>query len=308
MKEIKIGTRGSALALAQSNEVMRQLQRRHPAVRFRLVKIRTEGDEFKSVHLFKKNGVGVFTKEIEKYLLSGQVDLAVHSMKDLPTKIAAGLRLAAVPKRARVSDALISGRRFSLKNLPKGSSVGTGSPRRKSQLGRLRPDLKLVDLRGNLDTRVNKVLRDKTLDAIVVARAGLERLGRFARHWTAIDPALLLPAVGQGALALQARGSDRFSLKIAGALNHAETERLVAAERAFLARLGGGCRVPVGMLSVKKGSKIRLRAAVYSTRSGDFLEETVEGPWKDALKAARRLAERLLRRGAGRFLSEARAQ
>ncbi len=306
MKTVRIGTRGSKLALAQSGEVARALKRRHPKLRFELVKIKTAGDEFKSVHLFKKNGIGIFTKEIERRLLNGSVDIAIHSMKDLPTKLARGLVLAAVPKRAKVSDALISRGRHTLKSLPAGSKIGTGSPRRKRQLALLRPDLKLVDLRGNLDTRVSKVLNEKTLDGVVVARAGLERLKKYSRNWKEIDPGTFLPAVGQGALAIQVRKKDRATKKIAGVLNHKETERLTEAERVFLARLGGGCRVPVGILSKKIGGRIRLKAAVFSVNSGSFIEGAIERSWPQAAQAARLLADGLLKQGARRFLSEAR--
>ena len=307
MKTVRIGTRASKLALAQSGEVARALKKRHPRFRFELVKIKTAGDEFKSVHLFKKNGIGVFTKEIERCLLGGSVDIAVHSMKDLPTKLARGLMLAAVPKRASVADALICRRGDTLDSLPVGAKVGTGSPRRKRQLALLRPDLRLIDLRGNLDTRVSKVLNEKTLDGVVVARAGLERLKRFKRSWKEIDPGIFLPAVGQGALAIQVRKKDTAMRKLAGALNHKETELLTAVEREFLNRLGGGCRVPVGILSKKIGSRVRLKAAVFSVNSGSFIEAMIERPWKKALEAARILADGLLKQGARRFLREARS-
>ena len=308
MNMLRIGTRASSLALAQSREVARALKKKHPKLQIQIVKIKTTGDEFQSVHLFKKNNVGIFTKEIERALMAGKIDIAVHSMKDLPTKLARGLFLAAVPQRAKVSDALITLRRHSLESLPAGSRIGTGSPRRKRQLARLRPDLKLVDLRGNLDTRVEKVLRKRSLDGVVVARAGLERLKRFGKNWKEIDPELLLPAVGQGALALQVRVRDKASQKIAGSLNHKETEGLVAAEREFLNRLGGGCRVPVGILSKKSGSRIRLKAAVFSIQSASFIEGAVVRPWKESKAAARELADGLLKQGARRFLSEAREQ
>jgi len=307
MKTFRIGTRGSKLALAQSGEVARALKRRNPHHRFELIKIKTAGDEFRSVQLFKQNGIGIFTKEIERRLLDKSIDIAIHSMKDLPTKLARGLVLAAVPKRASVSDVLVSRGRHTLDTLPPGSKVGTGSPRRKRQLARLRPDLKLVDLRGNLDTRISKVLNEKSLDGVVVARAGLERLKKFSRHWKEIDSQLFLPAVGQGALAIQVRKSDSVTKKIAQTLNHPQTEDLVNLERVFLARLGGGCRVPVGILSKKVGSKVRLKAAVFSVNTGSFIEAIIERPWSRSAQAARELADGLLNQGARRFLAEARA-
>ncbi len=307
MKTVRIGTRGSLLALAQSREVARALKKRHPKLFFEIIKIKTAGDEFKSVHLFKKNNIGIFTKEIERRLLDGSVDIAIHSMKDLPTKLARGLVLGAVPKRGNISDALISLGRHNLESLPKGSRVGTGSPRRKRQLARLRPDLRLVELRGNLDTRVSRVLREKTLDGVVVARAGLERLKKFKRYWREINPEIFLPAVGQGALAIQVRKNDAYTRKIAAVLNHKDTEHLTLVEREFLSRLGGGCRVPVGILSKKIGSRVRLKAAVFSVSTGSFIEAEIERPWTQAIKAARLLADGLLRQGARRFLLEARA-
>ncbi len=307
MKTVRIGTRGSKLALAQSGEVARALKRRHPKLKFKLVKIKTAGDEFKSVQLFKKNGIGIFTKEIERRLLEGAVDIAIHSMKDLPTKLAGGLVLAAVPKRAKVADVLLTRERYTLQTIPGGAKVGTGSPRRKRQLARLRPDLKLIDLSGNLDTRISKVLQEKTLDGIVVARAGLERLKKYSQYWKEIDPDLFLPAVGQGALALQVRQKDAAMKKIVRVLNHKETERLSETERVFLNRLGGGCRVPVGILSKKTGTRIQLKAAVFSVKTGSFIEAAVQKPWGQALQAAESLADGLLKQGARRFLAEARA-
>lgn len=307
MNTVRVGTRASALALAQTREVVRALKRRHPKQRFSIVKIKTTGDEYRGVHLFKKNHVGVFTKKIERRLLDGKVDIAVHSMKDLPTTLARGLTVAAVLRRADVADALISRERHTLRSLPAGSRIGTGSPRRKRQLALLRPDIEIVDLRGNLDTRVSKVLRERVLDGVIVARAGLKRLKRFRRYLRRIDPKIFLPAVGQGALAIEARQKDERAKKIARALNHPESERLVAAEREFLKRLRGGCRVPAGILSRKIGGRIRLRAAVYSVRSDGFVEGVVERPWAQAAEAARTLAEDLLCRGARRFLRQARA-
>ncbi len=306
MIPIRIGTRSSALALAQTGLIVSALKKRHPRLRFETVRIKTEGDEFKSVELFKKNHIGVFTKEIERRLLDKTIDIAVHSLKDLPTRLARGLALAAVPKRASIADVLISRDRHTLKTLPPGSKVGTGSPRRKQQLMRLRPDLRVLDLRGNLDTRVSKVLHKKTLDGVVVARAGIERLKKFGKFWKELDPKTFLPAVGQGALAIQVRAKDARTKKVVASLNHPESERLTAVEREFLNRLQGGCRVPVGILSKKTGTRIRLKAAVFSVKTDAFVEASVERPWPGAMEAARELADILLEAGARKFLREAR--
>ncbi len=303
---IRIGSRGSKLALAQASEVRRKLARLCPGVKFELVQIKTHGDEYQSVEIFKKMRAGVFTKEIEKKLLSGAVDMAVHSLKDLPTDLPRGLKLAAIPKRASVEDVLISRYRYTVESLPPGARVGTGSPRRKLQLLRLRPDLKLVDLRGNLDTRVSKVLKEKSLDAVMVARAGLERLGKFKRFCRTVPAKQVLPAVGQGALGLETRAKDPAVEKIVRRLNHPETEVLARAERRFLQELRGGCRVPVGILAKRVGNKIYLKAAVFSVRNQGYVESEIRRPFSRSLQAAAILAKELLKKGARNFLLEAR--
>ncbi len=304
---IRIGTRGSKLALAQSSMVQRGLARQCPGVRFELVLIKTHGDEYQSVELFKKTRTGVFTKEIEKKLLDGSVDVAVHSLKDLPTDLAKGLRLGAIPKRAPSEDVLISRHLYTLESLPPGAKVGTGSPRRKRQILRLRPDLKLVDLRGNLDTRVSKVLKEKSLAAVVVARAGLERLKKFKRSFRAIPAKQVLPAVGQGALGLEIRDKDRVVEKIVRLLNHPESEILAHAERRFLKELRGGCRVPVGILSKRIGNKIYLKAAVFSVKNPGCVQAEITRPYSQSLEAGTALAKMLLKKGARQFLLEARS-
>lgn len=304
---IRVGSRGSKLALAQASEVIRKLKQLRPDLRLELVPVKTYGDEYQSVEIFKRTQVGVFTKEIEKKLLNGTIDIAVHSLKDLPTDLPRGLKLAAVPKRASVEDVLISRHQYTLESLPPGARVGTGSPRRKRQLLRLRPDLKVTDLRGNLDTRAAKVLKEKKLDAVMVARAGLERLGKFKRFCRVIPAKSVLPAVGQGALGLQTRANDPAVEKIARLLNHPETEVLTRAERGFLKELRGGCRVPVGIFAKKVGSKIHLKAAVFSVKSPACVEAESIRPFVQALEAAKLLARELLKKGARNFLLEARA-
>ena len=308
MREVRIGTRGSALALAQARDVMRRLKKKNPNVKFRLVKIKTLGDEFRGVEIFKKSGTGVFTKAIEKKLLSGAIDIAVHSLKDLPTLLARGLVLGGVPKRFPAEDVLISRGRYDLRRLPRGARVGTGSPRRKRQLLRRRPDLKVVDLRGNLDTRVAKALKEKKLDAVVVARAGLLRVKKYLKYARSLSLREMLPAVGQGALGLQARRSDKEILKMLEKIHDGKTEKEVAAERAFLQTLRGGCRVPVGAYGRIRGSRLTLQGAVFSVKSGGFLQDGLSAPVSQYLRTGITLAKRLLKRGAGRFLKEARAE
>jgi hydroxymethylbilane synthase len=303
---IRIGTRGSKLALAQASEVRQKLERLCPDHNFKIVIIKTRGDEYQSVEAFKKTHVGVFTKEIEKQLLSGVVDIAVHSLKDLPTDLAKGLKLVAIPRRASAQDVLISRRRYTLKSLPQGARVGTGSPRRKRQLMLLRPDLNVMDIRGNLDTRVAKVLKEKSLDAVMVARAGLERLGKFKSFCRVVPAKTVLPAVGQGALGLEIRANNPSIEKIARLLNHPESEILVNVERRFLKELHGGCRVPVGILAQKVGTKIHLKAAVFSVQNSAFVEAQMIRPFSQALQAGKTLARELLKMGARHFLLEAR--
>ncbi len=303
---IRIGTRGSRLALAQAAEIKKRLERLYPKQYFKLVIIKTSGDEFQTVALFKKTNIGVFTKALETKLLKKEIDIAVHSLKDLPTELPKGLMLAAFPKRLDPSDVLISRKRFNLTSLPKGAVVGTSSPRRKCQLHRLRPDLKLRDIRGNLDTRVSKVLREKKYDAIILARAGLLRLKKYLRYASAISPKQLLPAVGQAALGLEARRNDRRMLGMLKRLNHPPTEKEVRAERAFLKTLRGGCRVPVGVYSKIHGPRITLHGAVFSVRNNRVLKETLTGPKNNYQKVGESLAQKLLRKGADSLLIEAR--
>lgn len=305
---IRIGTRGSALAQAQAREIKRRLKKLNPSLSFCLSIIKTAGDEYQGVALFKKNNVGVFTKAIEKKLMQGKIDLAVHSLKDLPTDLPRALRLAAIPKRLDTRDVLISRHGFNIKTLPRGARVGTGSPRRKSQLKKLRPDLEVVDLRGNLDTRVRQVLVEKKLDAIVLARAGLLRIKKFHRVARDIAPDEMLPAPGQGALGIEIRRNDARLFGIVKKLNHPGTEKRVAAERALLKALQGGCRVPIGIDSAMRGNKIFLKAAVFSVGSGGFVSAQGSWPQHRYLAAGRALARLLLKKGAAKFLNEARRE
>ena len=307
-RTVRIGTRGSALALAQAGGVRRALEKKHPALRFELIVIKTFGDEFQGVEIFKRTNVGVFTKAIEKSLLEGKVDLAIHSLKDLPTDIPRQLVIAAIPKRLDTKDVLLSRGGFTLRTLPKGSRIGTGSPRRKQQVARLRPDLNIVDLRGNLDTRVRRVLQERSLDAIVVAQAGLLRLQKFLRHARAIPINDVLPAVGQGALAVQARKKDEQMLKVARCLHHAATEKEVSAERAFLKELSGGCRVPVGVSVKTVKNKFHIKAAVFSVNDEGWVRGGLSAPLAAAVPSAKKLARVLLKNGAASFLKEARRE
>lgn len=297
---IRIGTRGSPLALAQAEIVHRLLKKRWPKIKVKRVIIKSLGDEFQWVELFKQKNIGVFTKALEKKLLTHEIDIAVHSLKDLPTRLPKGLALGAFPKRADSRDALLSRQRYSLAGLPYGARVGTGSPRRRYQLARLRPDLEISDLRGNLDTRVAKVLKEKKLDAVVVAWAGLKRLGKYLKYARILPVQTMLPAVGQGALAIELRATDKFLRKIIQPLNHVPTEQAVAAERSFLNTLEGGCRVPVGIGSRVRSGKIFLKAVVFSVHGRDFACAALQGPAAQSQKLGRKLARILLKKGSPR--------
>lgn len=303
---IKIGTRGSVLALAQSTQVMRKLKHFFPKEHFKLVIVKTLGDEFQSVELFKKTNVGVFTKKLEEKLLSGEIDIAVHSLKDMPTELPKELMLAAFPKREDTRDCLITQNGTKLSQLPFGSRVGTGSARRKAQIRNARPDLRLLDLRGNLDTRVGRVLKKKELEAVVLANAGLRRIHKYLKNTSLLSLQTMMPAVGQGALGIEIRKKDAKLSGMLRRLNDKKTELCVTAERAFLKKLQGGCRVPVGIVSTLCSGKISLSAAVFSLKSGHVLRAEIKASAKAPENAGIRLASELLRKGAAKFLKEAR--
>ena len=298
-----IGTRQSKLALWQANHIADELRRHYPACTVELVKIVTSGDKILDVPLAKIGGKGLFTKEIEQAMLKREIDLAVHSLKDMPTELPDGLTLAAITKREHAGDAFVSVRYPSLQALPAGAIVGTSSLRRRAQLLRVRPDLKIVDLRGNLDTRLAKLDRGE-MDAIVLAVAGLVRLG-WGERITEILPAVAcLPAVGQGALAIEARCDDEAVLAMLAVLNDSDTQVAVTAERAFLAVLGGGCQVPVGVHAVTEGEKVTLEAAIASLDGQQMVRGKETSAADGAQALGRELAHSLLAAGGNDILKE----
>lgn len=304
---VRVGSRASRLALAQTNLVVGALKKQNPSARFKIVSIRSEGDRDQTFGLFKKGQIGVFTKALEDKLLANEIDIAIHSLKDLPTTIHRKLSLAAYPKRASVCDVLVSAHRSSLKDLPAGSVVGTGSPRRKQQLIRLKPDVTVVDLRGNLDTRIKKALKSDGLDAVLVAEAGLERIGQYKKFAHRLKANQFLPAVGQGALAVQIRKADAATASLVKKINHSHTELAVSAERAFLKELRGGCRVPVGVYVTILGQTLKISAAVFSVKSNAGVSAKVSGPIARRIQLAQTLAQKLLKMGGRNFLREARS-
>lgn len=240
-----VATRGSQLALWQANHVKASLEALEPGLRVELRIIRTRGDKILDVPLSQVGGKGLFVKEIEEALLDRSCDLAVHSIKDVPMVLPEGLELGCVPRREACTDCLLSERYAGLDDLPRGAHVGTSSLRRQAQLLSLRPDLRISSLRGNVDTRLRK-MKEGEYDAIVLARAGLNRLGLSATHMTDLQPADFVPAVGQGALGIECRGDDPFVLELVGRMEDRATRVCVEAERAFLRALDGGCQVPIG--------------------------------------------------------------
>jgi hydroxymethylbilane synthase len=298
---LRIGTRGSPLALWQAKHVaglLRPLAAPRPV---ELVEIETVGDAVRDRALSQIGGDGLFTKEIQVALLAGAVDVAVHSLKDLPTTPVEGLTLAAVPPRGPTGDVFVSRRHASFAALPAGAVVATSSLRRRAQLLHRRPDLKPVNIRGNVETRLRK-LAEQDLDATILAEAGLVRLG-LAEHATEVlDPSWMLPAVGQGALGLECRAADAATLSLLSRLNDEATHRAVRAERALLRGLGGGCQVPIGAAAVVEGDALRLRGVVLPPDGTKRVEDAVSGPADRPEELGQRLAAMLLAKGARELL------
>ena len=291
-----LGTRGSRLALRQTDVAIEALRAQQPDLHVEVREIRTEGDRSKA-SLMQIGGLGVFVKELEAALLRNEIDLAVHSLKDVPNDLSDGLTLAAVLPRADPRDALVARDGATLADLPAGARVGTGSARRAVQLRLLRPDIEPVDIRGNVDTRVRKV-DEGEFDAAVLAVAGLERLGLLDRASQVFDADAMLPAVGQGAVALEARADDAEVLALLAAADHSDSRLACEAERAFLARLGGGCRLPFGALATVEGETLHARGFISDAEGARLFRADVSGPTNAAAAVGVELAEALLAQGA----------
>jgi hydroxymethylbilane synthase len=299
---IRIGTRGSQLALWQAKWVQKAIEQQWPDTRPELVIIKTTGDKILDVPLAKVGGKGLFVKEIEEALMNGRIDLAVHSMKDMPANLPHGLSIGAVPKRENPLDALIAEHGESLKDLPRQARVGTSSLRRAAQLLYKRPDLNIQPLRGNLDTRLKK-LTTTDLDAIVLATAGLNRLGFTQRITEMLEPDIMLPAVGQGALCIENRTNDEIISPIISALDDAMTHTAVLAERAFLHRLEGGCQVPIaGHAVIDNDDRLTITGLVAELDGSRLIKKTISGPCNQADALGIELAESLLSKGAASIL------
>jgi hydroxymethylbilane synthase len=299
-----IGTRGSRLARIQAETVRDMLSSLYPERTWLLQEIRSEGDVQRQASLTSIGGYGVFVKALEEKLLAGEIDLAVHSLKDMPTRLATGLRIGAVLPREDVRDALVSRDSSTLDDLPAGAVVGTGSVRRRAQLLAYRGDLVIEDIRGNVDTRLRK-LKSAGYDALVLAAAALVRLQRTSVISHYLPLALMLPAVGQGALAVEVRERDEEVTRLIQPLNHPPTERAVRAERAFLSALGGGCAVPVAAHATVSDGRLTLQGLVADPDGGKMIRDSLSGSPLQAEDIGRRLAERLLSQGAAQILREA---
>ena len=298
---VVLGTRGSKLAVHQSEWVQAQLHALAPHVTVTLRRIQTSGDRILDVPLAQIGGKGLFVKEIEEALLSGEIDLAVHSMKDVPTELPDGLEILCVPPREDPRDALISRDGKLFLDLPLGAKIGTSSLRRQSQLLHARPDLTIAMLRGNLDTRLKK-LHEGQFDAIVLAAAGLRRLAWAHEITEYLAPQISLPAIGQGALGIEGRKDDAFIRSLLSGLDHAPSKIAVLAERALLHRLQGGCQVPIAAHATLTGTKVRLEGVVASVDGKELIRDSVEGTIEDPESIGVQLAERLLARGGERIL------
>jgi hydroxymethylbilane synthase len=290
------------LALAQARWVAAQISGRDPACRVALVIIKTTGDKIQDVPLAQIGGKGLFIKEIEEALLKEEVDLAVHSLKDMPAEVPEGLRLGAVPPREDCRDAFISSRYAALAEIPPGGRVGTGSLRRRVQLLHRRPDLEVMPLRGNVDTRLKK-METLGLDALILAAAGLNRLGLAHIYRGCVPVSDMLPAVGQGALGLEVRTGDHNLRDLLAFLDDPPTRLAVTAERAFLARLEGGCVVPVAALGRVQGGSVHLEAMISDLEGRRLLRDQDSAPVAEATGLGTRLAEKLLAQGGGEILT-----
>lgn len=302
-KTVVIGTRGSKLALWQADYIQARLEAEYPDVTVTQKIITTTGDKILDVPLAKIGGKGLFTKELETAMLKGEIDLAVHSMKDVPSEMPEGLVLGVITSREHEGDAFVSLTYHSIDELPEGAKVGTSSLRRKAQLLKYRPDLKIYDLRGNVGTRLDK-LEKEGFDAIILAVAGLRRLGLAERIAEVIPHEVCLPAVGQGALGLEYRASDTDMAEMLAFLDDADTGAAVRAERAFLKRIEGGCQVPVGIYGKTEGDEVVLEARILSVDGKKAVIDHARGSRKESESIGLRLAERMLGAGGEAILAE----
>ena len=304
MKEkIIIGTRSSKLALWQAHYIADCLRNQYKGLTVEIKHIMTTGDRILDVPLAKIGGKGLFTKELEVAMLSGEIDLAVHSLKDMPTVLPEGLILAAITQRVDPGDALVSPEHKNLDNLPQGARIGTSSLRRKAQLLSYRPDLQISDLRGNVDTRLNKLVSEK-LDGIVLAAAGLKRLGWEEKITQIIPKEICLPAVGQGALAIETRADDIEIQELLSFLNNNDSFYATTGERAFLRTVEGGCQVPVGVYGMVDNNLLELEAVIATIDGKTIIRDKIKGDTKTAEFLGEELAKKMLAAGGLKIMTD----
>jgi hydroxymethylbilane synthase len=303
-KTLRIGTRASQLALWQANWVKSELEKKHPGLEVTLTKIKTQGDKILDVPLAMVGGKGLFVKEIEEAMLRGEIDIAVHSMKDVPTIFPKGLALRCITEREDPRDIVILKPGFkSFRDLPQGARIGTSSLRRKAMLLHLRPDFQMVDIRGNVETRIRKLTEDD-LDAVVLAAAGMHRLGFGDQISEYLPTEVSLPAIGQGALGLESRIDDDETNAMIDFFNHPETAAAVKGERAVLRRLEGGCQVPIGSFGTVENETLTLTGIVASVDGQQMLKKTATCTLEEAEATGTSLADDLIIKGAGKILNE----
>ena len=301
-KRLRIGTRASQRALWQANWTKAQLEQRYPGIEVELVKIKTIGDKILDVPLAQVGGKGLFVKEIEEAMLQGEIDLAVHSMKDVPTEFPPGLGLVVTTEREDPRDAFIADG-ITFTQLRPGARIGTSALRRQAQLLKVRPDLEMVIIRGNVETRIRK-LKEDNLDAVILAAAGLKRLGFTDVISELLPTDFSIPAIGQGALGLECRLDDHATIEALSFLNHADTDAAVAAERALLKRCEGGCQVPIAAHGTVSGGTLSVVGFIASVDGRQTVRDTISGAVGDAVKLGIELADRLLASGGRQILEE----
>jgi len=300
--KINVGTRGSSLALAQTNSVVEKIQKTASEIVAEITVIKTSGDIMQDVSLAQIGGQGVFVKEIEEALLSGGIDLAVHSMKDVPGETPEDLMFAAILPREDMRDVLVSRGNVKMEFMPRGARIGTGSLRRGAQIKAMLPDLEIVPLRGNIDTRLKKI-ETENLTGIILAAAGMKRLGYVQKITQFLPIELMLPAVGQGALGLQIRKTDTELLKVLAKLNHEQTATEISAERSYLRALGGGCRLPIAAYGLIEKQRLTLEGLLAAPNGSSVIRDKVWGEPGEAEELGRKLADMILEKGGRQLLN-----
>jgi len=298
---IKVGTRGSKLALTQTNYVVEALKKAAPETEAEICVIKTSGDIMQDVSLAQIGGQGVFVKEIEEALLAGSIDLAVHSMKDVPGETPEGLTFAALMPREDARDVLVSRGNVKMEFMPKGAKIGTGSLRRAAQIKAMLPDINIFSLRGNIDTRLKKI-ETENLTGVILAAAGMKRMGYLEKITQYLPIELMLPAVGQGALGLQTRKGDTELAELCGKLNHPQTFAEVSAERSYLRALGGGCRLPIAAYGLLEGKRLTLEGLIAAPNGSEVIRDKVWGEIGEAEDLGKILADLILEKGGKRLL------